>query len=32
MVWDNASTHHAKALREFCNRNSEWLTIVELPP
>ncbi|MEU3518295.1 transposase [Streptomyces sp. NPDC006654] len=32
VVWDNASTHHAKALREFCNRNSDWLTIVKLPP
>ncbi len=32
VVWDNASTHHAKALREFCERNSNWLTIVRLPP
>nr|WP_307790618.1 transposase [Streptomyces actuosus] len=32
VVWDNASTHHAKPLREFCNRNSDWLTIVKLPP
>ncbi|MEU3133358.1 IS630 family transposase [Streptomyces sp. NPDC006854] len=32
VVWDNASTHHAKALREFCERNSDWLTIVKLPP
>ncbi|MEV7395449.1 transposase [Streptomyces sp. NPDC091215] len=32
LVWDNASTHHAKALREFCDRNSDWLTIVKLPP
>ncbi|WP_226962791.1 IS630 family transposase [Streptomyces sp. C8S0] len=32
VVWDNASTHHAKALREFCGRNSDWLTIVKLPP
>lgn len=32
VVWDNASTHHAKALREFCDRNSDWLTIVKLPP
>ncbi|MFE2236463.1 transposase [Streptomyces sp. NPDC059442] len=32
VVWDNASTHHAKALREFCERNSKWLTIVKLPP
>ncbi|MGW4349368.1 IS630 family transposase [Streptomyces sp. NPDC004690] len=31
-VWDNASTHHAKPLREFCDRNSDWLTIVKLPP
>jgi putative transposase len=31
-VWDNASTHHAKALRKFCDRNSDWLTIVRLPP
>ncbi|MFD5110071.1 transposase [Streptomyces cinereoruber] len=31
VVWDNASTHHAKALREFCERNSNWLTIVKLP-
>lgn len=23
VVWDNAGTHHAKALREFCDRNSE---------
>ncbi|MEU0070845.1 transposase [Streptomyces sp. NPDC006332] len=32
MVWDNAGTHHAKPLREFCDRNSDWLTIVKLPP
>ncbi|KPI16408.1 hypothetical protein OV450_8143 [Actinobacteria bacterium OV450] len=32
LVWDNASTHHARALREFCGRNSDWLTIVKLPP
>ncbi|MCH0539333.1 transposase [Streptomyces sp. MUM 203J] len=32
VVWDAASTHHAKRLREFCNRNSDWLTIVKLPP
>ncbi|WNZ10309.1 transposase [Streptomyces sp. 11x1] len=32
VVWDNASTHHAKPLREFCERNSDWLTIVKLPP
>ncbi|WP_443735435.1 IS630 family transposase [Streptomyces flavotricini] len=32
VVWDNASTHHAKALREFCDRNSDWLTIIKLPP
>ena len=32
LVWDNASTHHAKALREFCDRNGDWLTAVELPP
>ncbi|MEU6943985.1 IS630 family transposase [Streptomyces sp. NPDC046316] len=32
VVWDNASTHHAKPLREFCERNSDWLTIVRLPP
>ncbi|MFE9256280.1 transposase, partial [Streptomyces sp. NPDC006879] len=32
VVWDNASTHHAKALREFCDRNSDWLTVVKLPP
>ncbi|WP_369227989.1 IS630 family transposase [Streptomyces sp. R39] len=32
LVWDNASTHHAKPLREFCDRNSDWLTIVKLPP
>ncbi|MFG3384018.1 transposase [Streptomyces sp. NPDC047999] len=31
VVWDNASTHHAKPLREFCERNSDWLTIVNLP-
>ncbi|MCH0559189.1 transposase [Streptomyces sp. MUM 16J] len=31
LVWDNASTHHAKPLREFCHRNSDWLTIVKLP-
>lgn len=32
MVWDNASTHYAKPLRKFCDRNSDWLTIVKLPP
>ncbi|MFE2064032.1 transposase [Streptomyces sp. NPDC059467] len=32
VVWDNASTHHAKPLREFCERNSDWLTIVKLLP
>ncbi|OII61666.1 transposase [Streptomyces sp. CC53] len=32
VVWDNASTHHAKALWEFCERNSDWLTIIKLPP
>lgn len=32
VVWDNASTHHAKALREFCDCNSDWLTVVRLPP
>ncbi|AOR36956.1 DDE endonuclease [Streptomyces fodineus] len=32
LVWDNASTHHAKPLREFCDRNSDWLIIVKLPP
>ncbi|WP_282704302.1 transposase [Streptomyces sp. CC219B] len=32
VVWDNASTHHAKPLREFCERNSDWLTIAKLPP
>lgn len=32
LVWDNASTHHARALRKFCYRNSDWLTIVKLPP
>nr|WP_240529928.1 transposase [Streptomyces mangrovisoli] len=32
VVWNNASTHHAKPLREFCERNSDWLTIVKLPP
>ncbi|WP_374684126.1 transposase [Streptomyces sp. RO-S4] len=32
VVWDNASSHHAKPLREFCGRNSDWLTIVKLPP
>lgn len=32
VVWDNASTHHAKPLRKFCERNSDWLTIVKLPP
>ncbi|MEU9450645.1 transposase [Streptomyces sp. NPDC048277] len=32
VVWDNASTHQAKPLREFCERNSDWLTIVKLPP
>lgn len=31
-MWDNASTHHSKALREFCDRNSDWLTLVRLPP
>lgn len=31
VVWDNASTHHAKPLREFCDRNSDWLTIIKLP-
>ncbi len=31
-VGDNANTHHAKVLREFCDRNSDWLTIVKLPP
>ncbi|MBT2402569.1 MULTISPECIES: transposase [unclassified Streptomyces] len=27
--------HHpppSKALRKFCDRNSDWLTIVRLPP
>ncbi|MEU3045795.1 transposase [Streptomyces sp. NPDC006984] len=24
--------HHAKLLREFCDRNSDWLTIIKLPP
>ncbi|NDZ74139.1 transposase [Streptomyces sp. SID10362] len=32
VVWDNASTHYAEALREFYERNSHWLTIVRLPP
>ncbi|WP_234337069.1 transposase [Streptomyces xylophagus] len=32
VVWDNASTHHAKALREFCDRNSDWLTIASSLP
>ncbi|MEU1278576.1 transposase [Streptomyces sp. NPDC005805] len=32
VVWDNASTHRAKAWREFCDRNNDWLTIVKLPP
>ncbi|MGW7259927.1 transposase [Streptomyces sp. NPDC054834] len=32
MVWDNASTHRAKPSREFCDRNSDWLTIAKLPP
>ncbi|MET7701560.1 transposase [Streptomyces sp. NPDC005485] len=32
VVWDNASTRHAKPLRAFCERNSNWLTIVKLPP
>ncbi|MEV7394463.1 transposase [Streptomyces sp. NPDC091215] len=32
LVWDNASTHQAKPLREFCDRNRDWLTIVKLPP
>ncbi|WP_308346937.1 transposase [Streptomyces sp. ISL-66] len=32
VVWDNASTHHSRALRKFCDRNSDWLTIVRLPP
>ncbi|MGY4980184.1 transposase [Streptomyces sp. 900105755] len=32
VVWDNAGTHHAKPLREFCERNSDWPTIVKLPP
>ncbi|GAA3068113.1 hypothetical protein GCM10010448_59300 [Streptomyces glomeratus] len=32
VVWENASAHHAKPLREFCERNSDWLTIVKLPP
>ncbi|MEV6738576.1 transposase [Streptomyces sp. NPDC051104] len=32
VVWDNASTRHAKPLREFCDRDSDWLTIVKLPP
>ncbi|MGW2651889.1 transposase [Streptomyces sp. NPDC001393] len=31
-MWDNASTHHAKPLRECCDRNSDGLTIVKLPP
>lgn len=32
VVWDNASTHHARALREFCDRNADWLTVHRLPP
>ncbi|MBG0855096.1 transposase [Streptomyces spinoverrucosus] len=32
LIWDNASTRHAKVLREFCDRNSDWLTVVKLPP
>ncbi|MCP3820576.1 transposase [Streptomyces sp. A3M-1-3] len=32
VVWDYATTHHAKALRKFCDPNSDWLTIVRLPP
>jgi putative transposase len=27
VVWDNDSSHHAKALREFCERNSELLRV-----
>ncbi|MEW2116050.1 transposase [Streptomyces sp. NPDC005474] len=30
-VWDNATTHHDQPLPEFCERNSDWLTIVKLP-
>ncbi|WP_407700393.1 transposase [Streptomyces beihaiensis] len=32
MTSDNAGSHHAKALREFCDHNSDWLTMVKLPP
>jgi putative transposase len=32
LVRDNASTHHAKVLREFCDRNGDWRTTVKLPP
>jgi putative transposase len=32
LVWDNASTHHARAFREFCDRNATWLTVHRLPP
>lgn len=32
VVWDNASTHNARALRKYCDRNSDWLTIYRLPP
>ncbi|MFD7263374.1 IS630 family transposase [Streptomyces sp. NPDC059874] len=32
VVWDNASTHHSRPLRRFLERNSDWLTIVRLPP
>ncbi|MDL2082273.1 transposase [Streptomyces sp. GXMU-J15] len=31
VVWDNASTHHSQALRQFLDRNSDWLTVVKLP-
>ncbi|MER5932483.1 transposase [Streptomyces sp. NPDC002054] len=32
LVCHNASTHHAKALRKFCDSSNDWLTIVKLPP
>ncbi|MGI5442979.1 transposase [Streptomyces shenzhenensis] len=31
-VRDNTGTRHAKPLREFCERNSDWPTIAKLPP
>ncbi|MFE1785430.1 transposase [Streptomyces sp. NPDC059506] len=31
LVWDNVRLHLARGMREFIDRNADWLTVFQLP-